>query len=155
MYRWCLWKEQMESFNHWNSKVVMVTTLRLLASVVIVIIEIRGAAGSRGWSRWLCFLFLKQWQYQWQFMTMLSSMPFFTVHIYPCLQCLIPSSSSPNICCPVEANLHYVFNHYCVCFSFSDGLHASGQILRSRNVPMIWFTIYQDYMVTCMLMKFM
>ena len=42
-----IWKEQMESFNRWNSKVVMMITLRLLASALIVIIEIRGAAGSR------------------------------------------------------------------------------------------------------------
>ena len=49
----------MESFNHWNSNVVMVTTLRLTASGLIVIIETRGAAGSRGWSPWLSFSFLK------------------------------------------------------------------------------------------------
>ena len=157
MYRLCLWKEQTESFNHWNSKVVMVTTLRLLASVLIVIIEIRGAASGRGWSRWLSFSFLKQWQYQWQFMTVFFH-ALFIVHIYLCLQCLIPYSISPIICYPVDANLHYVFNHCCVCSSFSGGLHASGQIWswwRSPNVPMIWFTIYQDYMVTCMFVKFM
>ena len=107
----------MESFNHWNSKVVMVTTLRLLASALIVIIEIRGTVGSQGWSRWLSFSFLKQWQYQWQFMTLFSSMPFFLKNtIYPCLQCLIPYSSSPIICYPVDAN--YV-NFCCVCSSFS------------------------------------
>ena len=50
----------------------------------------------------------------WQF----SSMPFFIVHIYLCLQCLIPYLSSPIICYPVDANLHYVFNHCCVCSSF-------------------------------------
>ena len=49
----------MESFNHWNSNVVMVTTLRLTTSALIVIIETRGAAGSRGWSPWLSFSFLK------------------------------------------------------------------------------------------------
>ena len=76
MYRLCVWKEQTESFNHWNSKVVRVTTLWLLASVLIVIIEIRGAAGSRGWSHWLSFSFLKKWKYQWQFMTLFPSMPF-------------------------------------------------------------------------------
>ena len=65
MYRLCLWSEQMESFNHRNSNVVTVTTLRLSASALIVIIETRGAVGSRGWSRWLSFSFLKQWQYQW------------------------------------------------------------------------------------------
>ena len=54
-----LWKEQMESFNHWNSNVVMVTTLRFTTSALIVIIETRGAAGSRGWSPWLSFSFLK------------------------------------------------------------------------------------------------
>ena len=59
----------MESFNHWNSNVVMVTTLRLTTSALIVIIETRGAAGSRGWSPWLSFSFLKQWQYQRQFTT--------------------------------------------------------------------------------------
>ena len=53
-------KKQMESFNHWNSNVVMVTTLRLSASALIVIIETRGAAGSRGWLCWLSFLLLKQ-----------------------------------------------------------------------------------------------
>ena len=57
----------------------MVTTLRLLASVLIVI-EIRGAAGSRGWSRWLSFSFLKQWQYQWQFMNFLPC-PFYSTRI--------------------------------------------------------------------------
>ena len=113
----------MELFNHWNSNVIMVTTLRLSASALIVIIETRGAAGSRGWSRWLSFSFLKQWQYQWQFMTVFSH-ALFIVHIYLCLQCLIPYSSSPIICYPVDANLHYVFNHYCVCSSFPGGLHA-------------------------------
>ena len=49
----------MESFNHWNSNVVMVTTLRLTTSALIVIIDTRGAAGSRGWSPWLSFSFLK------------------------------------------------------------------------------------------------
>ena len=49
----------MESFNHWNSNVVMVTTLRLTTSALIVIIETRGAAGSRGWSPGLSFSFLK------------------------------------------------------------------------------------------------
>ena len=52
-------KEQMESYNHWNSNVVMVTTLRLTTSALIVIIETRGGAGSRGWSPWLLFSFLK------------------------------------------------------------------------------------------------
>ena len=52
----------------------------------------------------------------------------FIVHIYLCLQCLIPYSSSPIICPPVDANLHYVFNHYCVCSSLPGGLHASGQL---------------------------
>ena len=82
----------------------------------------------------------------------------FIVHIYLCLQCLIPYSSSPAICYPVDANLHYVFNHCCVCSSFSGGLHASDQIWsqwRSPNVPLIWFTMYQDYMVTWMFVKFM
>ena len=76
----------MELFNHWNSNVVMVTTLRLSASALIVIIETRGVAGSRGWSRWLSFSFLKQWQYQWQFMTVflhaifyITNIPMFTV----------------------------------------------------------------------------
>ena len=27
-----------------------------------------------------------------------------------------------------DANVHYVFNHCCVCSSFSGGLHVSGQI---------------------------
>ena len=82
MYRIRLWKEQIESFHHWNSNVAMVTTLRLLASTLIVIIEIRGAANSRGWSRWLSFSYLKQWQYKWQFMTMFSSMPcFYSTHV--------------------------------------------------------------------------
>ena len=76
----------MESVNHWNNKVVMVTPLRLLASVLIVIIEIRGAAGRRGWSLWLSFSFLKQWQYQWQFMTVFFH-ALFIVHIHLCLQC--------------------------------------------------------------------
>ena len=49
----------MESFNHWNSNVVMVATLRLTTSALIVINETRGAAGSRGWSPWLSFSFLK------------------------------------------------------------------------------------------------
>ena len=42
----------------------------------------------------------------------------FIVHIYLCLQCLIPYSSPPIICYPVVANLHYVFNHCCVCSLF-------------------------------------
>ena len=71
----------MESFNHWNSNVVMVTTLRLSASALIVIIETRGAAGSRGWSRWLSFSLLKQWQYQWQFMTVFLLALFYSTHI--------------------------------------------------------------------------
>ena len=81
MYRLCLWKEHMESFNHWNSNVVMVTTLRLSASALIVIIETRCAAGSRGWSWWLSFSFLKQWQYQWQFMTVFLHALFNNTHI--------------------------------------------------------------------------
>ena len=93
---------RMESFNHWNSKMVMVTTLRLLASALIVIIEIRRAAGSRGWSRSVSFI--KQWQYRWKFMTLFSSMPFF--YIYLCLQSLIPYSSPLIICYPVDTNLH-------------------------------------------------
>ena len=77
----------------------------------------------------------------------------FIVHIYISLQCLIPYSSVPIICYPVNTNLHYVFNHYCECSSFSGGLHASGHIwplLRSPNVPMIWFITYQEHMVTCL-----
>ena len=93
-----------ESFNHWNSRMVMVTTLRLLASALFVIIEISRAAGSRGWSRY--FSFIKQWQYQGKFMTQFSSMPLFRVHIYLCLQSLIPYSSPLIICYPVDANLH-------------------------------------------------
>ena len=93
-----------ESFNHWNGKVVKVTTLWLLASALIVIIEIRGAADSRERLKWLSFSFLKQCQYQWQFMTQFSSMQFFMVHIYLCLQWLIPYSSSPIVCYPVNAN---------------------------------------------------
>ena len=71
----------MESSNHWNSDVIMVTTLRLSASALIVIIETRGAAGSRGWSRWLSFSFPKQWQYQWQFMTVFLHSLFCSTHI--------------------------------------------------------------------------
>ena len=71
----------MESFNHRNSNVVMVTTLRLSASALIVIIEIRGAAGSRGWSWWLSFSFLKQWQYQRQFITVCFHALFYNTHI--------------------------------------------------------------------------
>ena len=56
-------------------------------------------------------------------------MPFFIVNIYLCLQCLIPYSSSPIICYPVDANLHYVFNHCCVCSSFSGGLHAKSHMI--------------------------
>ena len=78
MYWLCLWKEQMESFNHWNSNVVMVTTLRLTTSALIVIIETRGSVGSPGWSPWLSFSFLKQWQYQWQFMTVFFHALFYT-----------------------------------------------------------------------------
>ena len=96
--------KRMESFNHWNSKMVMVTTLRLLASALIVIIEITRAAGIRGWSR--SFSFIKQWQYQWKFMTRFCSMPFFKIHINLCLQSLIPYSSPLIICYPVDANLH-------------------------------------------------
>ena len=58
-------------------KSLLDATLRLLTSALIVILEIRGAAGSRG-SRWLSFSFLKQWQYQWQFMILCSSMPIYT-----------------------------------------------------------------------------
>ena len=71
----------MESFNHWNSNVVMVTTLRLSTSALIVIIGTRDAAGSQGWSRWLSFSFLKQWQYQWQFMTVFLHALFYSTHI--------------------------------------------------------------------------
>ena len=109
----------MESFNHWNSNVVMVTTLRLTTSALIVIIETRGAAGSRGWSPWLSFSFLKTVTVPvaiYEF----SSMPFFMVHLYLCLQCLIPYSSSPINCYLVDANLHYVFNHCCVCSSLFE-----------------------------------
>ena len=72
----------MESFNYWNSNVVMVTTLRLTASALIVIIETRGAAGSRGWSPWRFFFrSKKQWQYQWQFMTVFFHALFYSTHI--------------------------------------------------------------------------
>ena len=66
-------------YNRWNHsiKVAMVTTLQLLTSALIVIFEIRGAAGSRG-SRWLSFSFLKEWQYLWQSMILCSSMPIYT-----------------------------------------------------------------------------
>ena len=59
MYRSCLWQEHVESIKHWNGKVAKVTTLWLLASALIVIIEIRGAACSRGWSQWLSLHFRK------------------------------------------------------------------------------------------------
>ena len=118
MYWLCLWKEQMESFNHWNSNVVMVTTLRLTTSALIVIIETRGAAGSRAWSPWLSFFIPKNSDSTSGNLQQFSSMPFFIVHLYLCLQCLIPYSSSPIICYLVDANLHYVFNHCCVCSSF-------------------------------------
>ena len=71
----------MESFNHRNSNVVMVTTLQLTASALIVIIETRGAASSRRWSPWQSFSFLKQWQYQWQFMTVFFHALFYSTHI--------------------------------------------------------------------------
>ena len=60
---------------------VMVTTLRLTASALIIIIETKGAAGSRRWSPWLSFSFLKQWQYQWQFMTVFFHALFYSTHI--------------------------------------------------------------------------
>ena len=71
----------MESFNHWNSNVVMVTTLQLSASALIVIIEIRGATGSRGWSRWLSLSFPKHLQYKWQFMTVFFQALLYSTHI--------------------------------------------------------------------------
>ena len=59
----------------------MVNTLRLSASALIVIVETRGAAGSRGWSRWLSFSFPKQWRYQWQFMKVFLHSPLCSTHI--------------------------------------------------------------------------
>ena len=151
---------RMESFKHWNGKMVMVTTLRLLASALIVIIEIRCAAGSRGWSR--SFSFIKQWQYQWKFVTLFCSMPFFKVHIYLCLQSLIPYSSPLIICYPVDANLHM----YSIIAVYAPPFRVASmpavrydltadRIWRSPSVPMLWLTIYQDYMVTCTFEKFM
>ena len=136
--------EQVESINHWNGNVAMVTTLWLLASALTVTIEIRGAAGSPGWSRWLSFPFLKQ------------SVPvaiydtvffhaIFIIHIYLCLQCFIPHSSSHIICYPFNANLLYIFNNYCVCPSFSGGLHATSLMtlveVSQRAYDMIHFIL--------------
>ena len=45
------------------------------------LIETRDAAGSQGWSPWLSFSFLKQWQYQWQFMTVFLHALFYSTHI--------------------------------------------------------------------------
>ena len=56
-------------------------TGQLSASALIVIIETRDAAGSRGWSRWLSFSFVKQWQYQWQFTTVFFHALFYSTHI--------------------------------------------------------------------------
>ena len=108
MYRLCLWKEQVESVSHWIGNVVMVTTQRLRASAVIVIIDNRGAAGSREGSRWLSFSFQKQWEYQCQFNCFLPC-PAFIIHIYLSLQCLIPYSNSPITC--------YLVNINCIMYS--------------------------------------
>ena len=155
MYRLCLQKEKVESINHWNGKVIMLTTLWLLASDLLVIIEIRGASVA-GNDRGHCIS---------ETMTIPVAIhdtfffhAFFIRHIYLCVQCLIPYSSSPFICYPVNASLHYVCNQYCICSSFSGGLHAIGQIWshsRSPNVPIIWLIIYQEYMVTWIFVKFM
>ena len=59
----------------------MVTTPRLSASALILIIETRGPAGSRGWLRWPSFSFLKQWQYQWQFVTVFLHALFYSIYI--------------------------------------------------------------------------
>ena len=85
--------------------------------MIASILHATGAAGSRGWSRWL-FFFPKTVTvpvaiYDYVFFEAL-----FIIHTYLCLQCLIPYLSSPIICYPVDANLHYVFNHYCMLFLF-------------------------------------
>ena len=72
----------MESFNHCNSNVVMVTTLRLTASALIVTIETRGAAGSRGLSPWLSFSFLKTVTVPVAIYDSFLPCPFYSTHIH-------------------------------------------------------------------------
>ena len=62
------------------------------------------------------------------------------VHIYLYLQCLIPYSSSHIICYPVDANLHCVFNHCCVCSSFRVASMPAVRYYLNGSLPTcLWY----------------
>ena len=90
--------------------------------------DILSAAGSRGWSPWLSFSFLKTVTVPVAIYDSFLPCPFFYSTHIPMFTVLDPLLEFTNHLLFIDANLHYVFNHCCVCSSFSGGLHASGQI---------------------------